>query len=135
VSMMWRAMFARPYNPVEDQRRGALLKLQRLELEGGGARLVGPADGGGHGVLHVVRRPQRILGIAAQVELKAKLESSSSYFRFNTLSSRRFQHGFDRVNLHRPTFAAASSGGHVSSRITGSFITSTQIEIGRARAE
>ena len=25
------------------------------------------------------------------------------YFSFNTLSSRRFQQGFHRVNLHRPT--------------------------------
>jgi hypothetical protein len=35
-------------------------------------------------------------------DLNAKLESSLSHFIFNTLSSRRFQRGFDRVNLHHP---------------------------------
>ena len=38
------------------------------------------------------------------LNLKPKLESSSSYFSCQALSSRRFQRGFDRVNLHRPTF-------------------------------
>jgi hypothetical protein len=34
---------------------------------------------------------------------KAEVESGSSHFSFNTLGSRRFQLGFDKVNLHRPT--------------------------------
>ena len=38
-----------------------------------------------------------------KLKSKAKLESSSSYFSFKALSSRRFQLGFDRVDLHRPT--------------------------------
>jgi hypothetical protein len=40
------------------------------------------------------------------LNLKATFESRSSDFSF-TLTSWRFQHGCDRVNLHRPTFATA----------------------------
>jgi hypothetical protein len=39
--------------------------------------------------------------------LKAKLESSSIIFVFHALNFRRFQHGFHRVNLHRPTMPTA----------------------------
>ena len=39
------------------------------------------------------------------MNLKAEVESSISHFSFNTLSSRRFQLRFDRVNLHRLTQA------------------------------
>jgi hypothetical protein len=38
--------------------------------------------------------------------MKARFESGSSHLSFNTLSSRRFQGGFDRIKLHRPTMAA-----------------------------
>jgi len=41
--------------------------------------------------------------VAAKLNLKAKVESSISLFQFQVLGSRRFQHGFDRVNVHRPT--------------------------------
>ena len=37
------------------------------------------------------------------LNLKAKFESGLSYFSFKRFSSRRFQSGFDRVNLHRLT--------------------------------
>ena len=37
------------------------------------------------------------------LNLKATFESGSSIVQFQALSSRRFQRGFDRVNLHRPT--------------------------------
>jgi hypothetical protein len=39
------------------------------------------------------------------LNLKEKVESSTSHFSFNTLRSRRFQVGFHRVNLHRPALA------------------------------
>jgi hypothetical protein len=41
--------------------------------------------------------------VAAQVELQAKFEGGLSYFSLDELTSRRFQFGFDMVNLHRPT--------------------------------
>ena len=53
-----------------------------------------------------------------KLKLKAEVESSISHFSFNTHRSRRFQRGFDRVNLHRPTMDRASAreitreGGH-----------------------
>ena len=43
-----------------------------------------------------------------KLKSKAKLESRMSYFRFKALSSRRFQLGFHRFNLHRLTLRAAS---------------------------
>jgi len=43
------------------------------------------------------------------LNLKAKLESSPSYFTFNTLSSRRFQRGCDRVDLHRPALSSTQA--------------------------
>jgi len=39
--------------------------------------------------------------------LKAEVESSFTIFQVQVLSSRRFQLGFDRVNLHRPTEESA----------------------------
>jgi hypothetical protein len=42
-----------------------------------------------------------------KLNLKAEFESSRSHLSFNTLSSGRFQLGFDRVNLHRSTTVAA----------------------------
>ena len=45
----------------------------------------------------------RPLGVAAQVELKAKFESKIITFQFQALISWRFQRRFHRVNLHRPT--------------------------------
>jgi hypothetical protein len=46
-----------------------------------------------------------------QLNLKANLESSLSYFSFKRLliTYRRYQRGFDRVNLHRPTEAVRRS--------------------------
>ena len=40
---------------------------------------------------------------------KAELESNSFIFQFQALSSRRFQRGFDRVNLHHPTSACSAN--------------------------
>jgi hypothetical protein len=37
------------------------------------------------------------------LNLKAKVESSLTYFSLKALSDRRFQLGFDRVNVHWPT--------------------------------
>jgi hypothetical protein len=42
-----------------------------------------------------------------KLNLKAKFEISPSHLGLNTLSSRRFQHEFDGVNLPSPTTAAA----------------------------
>jgi hypothetical protein len=43
------------------------------------------------------------------LKLKAIIESSPSHFSIDTLNSRRFQRGFDRVKLHCPTKDAAST--------------------------
>jgi hypothetical protein len=53
--------------------------------------------------MHILLMPDASHVVAAQVELKAEIENSVSHFSFSTLSSMRFQLGFDRVNLHRPT--------------------------------
>jgi len=38
-----------------------------------------------------------------KLNLKAQVESTISQLHFQAPSSRRFQRGFDRVKLHRPT--------------------------------
>jgi len=43
------------------------------------------------------------LGVAVQVDFESKYRRRYLISRFQALSSRRFQRGFDRVNLHRPT--------------------------------
>jgi hypothetical protein len=43
------------------------------------------------------------LSVAAQAEFESKIWMQSIFFVFQALSARRFQRGFDRVNLHRPT--------------------------------
>ena len=47
-------------------------------------------------------------GVAAQVEIESKTCKHFIIFQFQALSSRCFERGFDRVNLHRPTMALAS---------------------------
>ena len=51
-----------------------------------------------------------------KLKLKAELESSSSCFSFKRLdpSSRRFQHGFHRFNLHRLTMLSGTRSSHHS---------------------
>jgi hypothetical protein len=49
-------------------------------------------------------------GVAAQVEIESVLLKQFTIFQFQALSSRRFQRGFDRVSLHRPTMAKACTG-------------------------
>jgi len=44
-----------------------------------------------------------------KLNLKATFESGSSRISFKAFNFRRFQRGFDRVNLHRPTSRAAAS--------------------------
>ena len=41
-----------------------------------------------------------------KLKLKAKFESVSSYYSFNRWNRRRFQLGFDGVNLSRPTLSS-----------------------------
>jgi len=48
---------------------------------------------------------------AAQAGSESKMCKQSIILQFQALSSRRFQLGFDRVNLHRPTLSSAASGG------------------------
>ena len=43
------------------------------------------------------------LGVATQVEFESKTSKLFIIFQFQALSSRRFQHGFHRFDLHRPT--------------------------------
>jgi hypothetical protein len=57
----------------------------------------------------VLNTPLRCLpsrGVAAQLEIESNVKNQFISFQFHALNSRRFQHGFDRVNLHRPTEAA-----------------------------
>jgi hypothetical protein len=42
------------------------------------------------------------LALAAQIEFETKVCKQIITFWFQALSSRRFQRGFDGVNLHRP---------------------------------
>jgi len=41
--------------------------------------------------------------VAAQVEFESKSRKQFLIFQFQEDGSRRFQHSFERVNLHRPT--------------------------------
>jgi len=50
-------------------------------------------------------------GVAAQVEIESKVGKRFITFQFRALISRRCQRGFDRVNLHRPTWGRQGSGG------------------------
>ena len=57
-----------------------------------------------HLLVHGRQRRQRwCQDVAAQVEFESKVSKWSITFQLQALSSRRFQPGFDRVNLHRPT--------------------------------
>jgi hypothetical protein len=56
--------------------------------------------------------PLHALGVAVQVEIESKIEAELKAIcnvLFQALSCRRFQRGFDRVNLHRPTLAAITT--------------------------
>jgi len=44
-------------------------------------------------------------GVAAQIKFESKNLKAVHHISVQALSSRRFQHGFDRVKLHRPTMA------------------------------
>jgi hypothetical protein len=67
---------------------------------------------------------QRVTGVKRRkLDLKAALESRISHLSFNTLRSRRFQLGFDRVNLHRPT------GGDVRVHLARGVAAQVEIEI------
>ena len=44
------------------------------------------------------------LGVAAQVEFESNVLKRFIMFQFQAISSRRFQSGFDWVNLHRLTW-------------------------------
>jgi hypothetical protein len=46
--------------------------------------------------------------VAAQVDFESRSRKKYITIWFQALSSKRFQLGFDRVNLHRPTAAAAA---------------------------
>jgi hypothetical protein len=74
-------------------------------------RGAGGTAGVGTGI-HRVRCGRRILArppvfrariVAAQVEFESNTSKRFIMFMFQALSSRRFQLGFDKVNLHRPT--------------------------------
>jgi len=53
------------------------------------------------------------------LNLKAKFEGDSSNFSLKALRFRRFQVGFDRVNLHRPALdsAAAAAASAAATRV------------------
>jgi len=41
--------------------------------------------------------------VAAQVEIESKSLKQMTVLQLQVLDYRRFQHGFDRINMHRPT--------------------------------
>jgi len=47
--------------------------------------------------------------VAVQVEIGSKTLNQCVIFEFQGISSGRFQHGFDKVNLHCPTMISHSS--------------------------
>jgi len=49
------------------------------------------------------------LVVAAQVEIESIFLKRSVIFQFRALSSRRFQRGFDRFNMHRPASGSSTS--------------------------
>ena len=68
----------------------------------------GAAVGGRRGPAEIIAGVVGATGchdVAAQVEV----ESSVSHFSLNTLSSRRFQRGFDSFNLHRLTMSCTAT--------------------------
>jgi len=50
-----------------------------------------------------------VLSLAAQVKIESKVRKRFIILQFQAHGSRRFQHGFDRVNLLRPTLMRACS--------------------------
>ena len=52
---------------------------------------------------HVLRPEERAQDVAAQDEFESKVRKQYIKFKFQALSSMRFQRGFHRVNPHHPT--------------------------------
>ena len=87
--MTWRALSGRPY-------------LGGVQVQ----HLLGPRH------LGYVRR--RLLHVPAQLEFETRSSNQYITLEFQALGSRRFQHGFDRFNLHCPTLTAAASPASIS---------------------
>ena len=56
------------------------------------------------------RAHRRAHGVAAQIEFESKVWKQSIMFQFQAPSSKRFQHGFHRVNPHRPAMVNGRLG-------------------------
>ena len=65
--------------------------------------------------LHELQRAARRRGVAAQVGIESKIWKQYITFQSQALNPRRFQRGFDRVNLHRPTEVPTSTVSSSSS--------------------
>ena len=48
--------------------------------------------------------------VAAQVGIETKVSNQLTISQYQAISPRRFQRGFDRVNLHRPTGSSGCGG-------------------------
>ena len=55
-----------------------------------------------------MRAGGRALHVAAQAQFESEVLRRFIILQFQELSSKRFQHGFHRFNLHRPTFRQVS---------------------------
>jgi len=62
-------------------------------------------------------RPELDRGEAAQVAIESITRNDFNIFQFQALRSRRFQRGFQRVNLRRPTWAKGC--GTVTATVKG----------------
>jgi hypothetical protein len=77
----------------------------------GGRYLDGGADAAAHQLARLVLVGEHgvHLAVAEQDEFESNILKQYRIFWFQALSSRRFQRGIDRVNLHRPSLPDASS--------------------------
>jgi len=112
--MTWRAISGRPYSDVL-QRQALQSVTLGVFLEKVGEYWVGPA----HEVESLMHLRalgavlKQRLDVVPQVEFESRSRKQYITLRYQALRSRRFQRGFHRFNLHRPTLISSllRSGG------------------------
>jgi len=70
------------------------------------------------------RHTHRNRGVAAQVTIESTIRKQFLVLWFQALGSRRFQHGFVRLNLHRPAVASDELRGIFDSSFDPLLVTS-----------